>query len=373
MSATTALGHTPAFLITKGGESVNSAFLDRLITLQVDSREGGGDSDTCTIALDDRDYLIALPSFGEDSTTLSIAMGYAESGMYPQGTYQVDDAALSFPPKGMTLRGNSVGMNSDIKAPITASYDGQTLGAIIGSIAQAAGATAIVDPALSGLLIPYLNQSQSSGHLLSVLEDRFNALAKISDGKLSFTQRGTGLNASGQSIGTVTLSPEDLASYDIRLSNRNSYSQVKAGWWDNVNNQSQWLQSTIAGSPNSTVPFTLRRIFPSQVEAQAAADSQMAALNRKQKTGTITLPKGLPSIRGGQSITVTGTRDGVDGTYQVRRAVHVLVKSSGILSTLEVYDDGGDGSDLDGESTDGALDFSGIPASTIPTTGVGHN
>lgn len=368
MSSTTALGFTPAFSIYKGSEDITAKFSDRLISLHIDSREGGGDADTCTIVLDDCGYAIALPSIGEDSVTLSVAMGYAESILYAMGTFQVDAVTLVFPPKGLTLRGNSVAMNSDIKAPIIASFEGKSLGEIVGSIAESAGATPSIDPALSGLPIPFLNQSQSLGHLLTVLEDRFNALAKFSDGYLSFTKRGTGLNASGQTIGTVELSPEDLASYEINLSNRNSYSHVKAQWFDRVTNTTMFATSTVPGSPNSTVPFTLRKPYASQVEAQAAADSQMSALNRKQKTGNITLAKGLPSIRGGQSITVTGTRDGVDGTYQVGRAIHSLTKSVGLMTTLEVYDDGGnDGGDLGGGEGD-AIDLSGVPAIPIPPT-----
>ena len=123
MSQNTTLGFTPQFSITKGREDITSAFVDRLISIRVESREGGGDADTASFTLDDRDWRIALPSIGEGSTTLSISMGYAEGAMHDLGSFQVDEVSLSFPPKGLSLQGNSVSMNSDVKAPLIISHD----------------------------------------------------------------------------------------------------------------------------------------------------------------------------------------------------------------------------------------------------------
>lgn len=372
MSYTTALGFTPAFEILKGADPVSAAMRDRVVSIIVQSYEGGGDADRCTIGLDDRGWSIGLPSIGEDSATLTIEMGYAETVMYSMGTFQVDTLGLSYPPKAMTLQGNSVAFTSNLKAPIIAAYDRKTLGDIVGAIAASAGMAPAIDSDLAAVEVPYLNQHASSGHLLAELERRFDALAKFADGKLSFTKRGTGDAASGQSIGSFTLGPEDLAGVDLTLSNRNSYSVVKAAWFDRTAQQLRWISSTVPGSPGSDVPFLLKRPLPSQAEAQAAADAQMSALNRKAKTGTVTLAKGDPSIRGGQGFAIAGTRDGIDGTgYMIRCATHVLTKDGGIASTLDVYDEAD--ADFSGESTDGKLDLSGLPASTIPTTGVGHN
>lgn len=372
MTYTLTLGHTPTFSIAKGGEDITARFHDRLVGLRVESREGGGEADVCTISLDDRDYRIGMPSIGEESTMLTVAMGYADGAVYDMGSFQVYQIGLVYPPKGLTLKGSSVSMNTAVKSPLIIAHNNKTLGEIISSIAQTAGVTASVDPDLASLQIPFLNQSTSSGHLLAVLESRFNAVAKFGDGHLSFTKRGSGLTVSGQPIGTVNLTPEDLAAYNIILSNRDSYSQVKATWQDRETYMKRTEASTVPGSPGSTVPFLLRRVYPSQVEAQAAANSQMSEFNRKQKTGDIVLAKGDPSIRGGQTITVSGTRDGADGTYIVSQAVHNLAKSGGLSTTLSVYDDGS-GVNFNAEAmSDTDLDFSAIPPTTLPTVGIGR-
>lgn len=372
MSYTTSLGYTPVFSVTKGSDDITATIADRLIALTVESREGEGDADVCRITLDDRGWSLGLPSIGEDSATLQIAMGYEETVMYAMGTFQVDTLNLVFPPKSMTLNGNSVGFDTGIKTLIIAAYEAKTLGEIVSNLAQTAGVTAKVDPDLAGIQIPYPHQSSSSGHLLNELERRFNGLAKFGNAMLSFTKRGTGEAASGTSIGTFVLGPEDFGDINIELSNRDSFSKVRAAYWDKDLHQLQWITSTVAGNSGSDEPFTMKRAFNSQVEAQAAADSKMAELNRKAKQGTIKLAKGDPSIRGGQGFAIAGTRSGIDGSYLIRLASHTLTKDAGILTTLDIYDEG-NGVDLGAEATDGPVDYSGIPASTIPTNGLGHN
>ena len=266
------------------------------------------------------------------------------------------------------MHGNSLGFSTDAKAPIIASYDGQTLGSIVGSIATSAGVSPKVDATLAAIEVQFLNQHASSMHLLQELERRFGGLAKFQDGFLSFTQRGTGDSASGTSIGTFVLGPEDISSGSINPTNRFSYSKVRAGWWDKVNHQLSWVESTTAGSPNSTVPFLDKKSYNSEAEAQAAANSTMSQLNRKSKQGTITLAKGDPSIRGGQGFAIAGCRDGIDGSsYVVRKAIHTLSKETGIVTSLDVYDEGG--SEDFTESTDGNLDYSGVADTLVSISG----
>lgn len=374
MSYTTSLGIAPAFTIFKSGDDITSRINDRLLSIKVESHEGGGDADTVDIMMDDRDWNITSPSIGDGSAVLQISMGYAETVLYDMGTFQVDELHYLWTPKSMLLHGNSLGFTTAAKAPIITAYSGKTLGDIVGAIASAAGVTPAIDAGLAAIAVPYLNQNSSPMHLMQDLERRFGGLAKFADGMLSFTKRGSGLNASGASIGTFTLGPEDFGpnGCDIGVSNRQAYSKVRASWWDKVNHQLQWITSATAGNPGSDVPFLMKHAFNSQAEAQAAAESQMSQLNRKTKKGTIILAKGDPSIRGGQGFSIAGCREGIDGSYLVSLATHTLTKAGGLVTTMDVYDEGGDDDSAD-ESTDGTTDLSGIPASTAPASGIGHN
>ena len=97
----------------------------------------------------------------------------------------------------------------------------------------------------------------------------------------------------------------------------------------------------------------------------------MSQLNRRCKEGTLILAKGHPAIRGGQGFAIQGCREGIDGSYLVRRAVHALTKDAGITSSLDVYDEG-NGVDFADQSTDGTVSFAGIPATVLPSNGIGH-
>lgn len=338
---TTSLGYTPLYRIDRAGIDITSNFEDRAVMIMIESYDGSGNADRCDITLDDRDWKIASPSSDESGTTLDVSMGYKESGLYDQGTFQVTEVHYSGMPKRMRLVGTSVGFESAAKSPLITSYDGKTLGDIVGSIAQAAGVSPSVSSSMASQKIQYLNQHQSAIHLLQELERRYNGLAKFSNGMLSFTERGSGDNASGDSIGTFTLDPEDLAVWDIKESRRTAFSKTRASYWDKTSNSLKWLQNSgVAGAPNASVPFMVKRAFNTQAEAQSAADAQMAALNRGIRTGSLTLTKGDPSIRGGMTFTIENTRDGVDGTWSINHATHTFTKEEGITTSLEFHDQG---------------------------------
>lgn len=376
MGYTTSLGYTPIFNITKGGEEVTSGFIDRLLSIRVESYEGDGQSDTVSISIDDRDWMTAEPSYGEGSITLEVSLGYKEGAVYEMGTFQVDELHHVWPPRAILLQGNSAGLNTNLKAPIISSYEGKSLGEVVNSIAQARGAKAAVDPSLSDIKIPYLNQNCSMGHLLNELERRFNGLAKFSNGHLSFTQRGTGLTVSGAELNVVTLYPEDTTTgCDIRSNSIQAYSKVRASYIDRTNNQQVWVESTTKGSPNSTVPYMVKRPHASEAEALAVANAQMARLNRSTKQGTIVLAKGCPEIRGGSKVILSRFRPGIDDTYVVSCATHVLGKDTGLNTTLTVYtEDGADDATGD-EAPTTAPSFDEMTAgTTVPLGqgGIGH-
>ncbi|WP_237477833.1 phage late control D family protein [Lichenibacterium dinghuense] len=343
MGYTTALGYTPIFRISKGDDDLTPQFKDRVLSIRVNSVQGGGTADSCDIVLDDRGWQLALPNIGEGSATLDISLGYAETQLYPMGSFEIDEVDLSFPPKTMLLHGNSAGMNSNLKSPLITSYANQTLNDIVGKLAFSAGVTPQVDPTIGAIQLEWLHQHSGSGHLLTQLERRFNALAKFSDGMLSFTQRGSGNNVSGLSIGSVTLDAADISDLKMKLTNIGSFGSTKASYWDKDQHKLVWVQAGVAGDPASSVPFTIKRAYNTQAEAQAAADAQQAMLNRKGATGSLTLAKGDPSIRGAQHITITGTRSGIDGEYLVSSATHTLVKDAGLTSAIDFESEDGAG------------------------------
>ena len=136
-------------------------------------------------------------------------MGYAETVMYDMGTFQVDDLYYEWTPKTMrSTRKLTRLFSTDAKSPIITSYDGQTLGSIVGSIAQSAGVITQGrrDPCCA-IQVPFLNQHASSMHLLQELERRFGGLAKFQRSGTCPSRRAEPATVhGGTSIGTFTLS-----------------------------------------------------------------------------------------------------------------------------------------------------------------------
>lgn len=331
----TGLGRTPVFRVDRGDDDITGAFADRLVTIQVVSHAANGKGDTCEIVVDDRDFAILSPSTSQaGATTLKVSLGYAETALYEQGTFQIDEVFYEGLPLSMKLHGNSLGFNTAAKAPAISAFDGMTLGDIVGAIASSAGVSPAVDAGLAAKVIPYLNLHSSHMHLLQELERRVGGMAKFGDGYLSFTPRATGLTASGASFGSLTLGPADFGVWSIAEKNRTAYSKVRVGYWDDAQNQLAWVASQTPPATDSTVPYLVKRAFKSKGEAQDHADATMATLNRGTRQGTLTLAKGDPSIRGGQSFAIGGLRDGVDGAYTVEAATHTYRGDKGIETKL---------------------------------------
>jgi hypothetical protein len=364
MSYTAALGYTPIYVIYKDGDDITGHFNDRVTTIKVESKSSGGEGDTIDITLDDRDWLIASPNNKAGSgDRIDLALGYLETGVYSQGDFEIMETDYLYPPKTMRLIGHSLGFTNASKAPIIAAHAGETLDKIIQGIAQAAGVGAAVDPTLGSRAIAYLNQHSSSMHLLQELERRYNGMAHFGSGKLSFTARGTGDSASGSFIGGVAITGEDIATFQISEKNRTSYSKVRGAYWDADKHEKVWLNSTAAPYTDSTVPFMIKRIFATKDEAQAGVDAKMGALNRGFRTGQLSLAKGDPSIRGGSTLVISATRDGVDGSYMIKTATHTYTKDGGIATMLELIDPG-TGEDFSEQIDDGNLVRPGDPEPT---------
>ena len=76
--------YTPKFEIYKGGENITANFQNRALEIKVELQSGNGSQDTCTITVDDRDWLLALPQVNDG---IEVYLGYEEVGMAFMGTF----------------------------------------------------------------------------------------------------------------------------------------------------------------------------------------------------------------------------------------------------------------------------------------------
>ncbi|GEP02277.1 hypothetical protein [Methylobacterium oxalidis] len=361
--------YTPVYRIDRNGEDITGNFNDRCISLEVRLAAGYGEGDTLTITLDDRDWKISKPTNGE---TLSIYLGYKETGFSYIGTFEINSISYAWAPKTISIHGTSVSFMNAAKAPAVKAYDSKTLGEIVRDIAKSAGVEAAVSPELDSVKIPFRNSFVSPLHLLQELERTFGAVAKFGEGKLSFTPRDTGDTASGQETPLVVLNPSDIASLELRETSRGSHSKVKAAFFDKTENIKKYVESASPFSSDENSPiYTLGPVFNSQVEAQAAATSKMSDLLRGYVDGGIVLSRGDPFIRDQSRVYIQGARDGINGSYIADMVRHSFTTANGLNTSMHIHSNGTGndyGSIANADTATPSTPLPGMPTTT-PRTG----
>lgn len=330
---------TPVFQIYKGGENITANFQNRALDIKVELASGNGAQDTCTITVDDRDWLLALPQVDD---AIEVYLGYEEVGMAFMGTFEIDEVILSFPPKIIQIHGNSEGYNSSFKSPQVKNYSGTTVGEILNKVAGDLGLRAVVDSNIAQKKIEYRNVTVSPMHLIGQLEREFNGVAKIGKGQLAFADKDSGVDASGQEVPLIVLRKEHFADCQVTHKNRSDYTSVSARYRDKDSNKEESVtsKSSTSGifsggnSGSSDKDFPIKFLFPTKEQAQAAADSQMKALDRTLGEGLFTLAQGDPWVRDQNRILVIGTRDGIDGSYVADIVTHQYTKQGGIRTSI---------------------------------------
>ena len=332
-----AIGHSPVFKIMHEGKDITDRFNDRTTQIQIDLTSGNGQSDTCKISVDDRDFRVTSPEVG---AWLEVYLGYAETGLDLTNAFEIATVTYEWPPKSISITGTGIGFQTALKAPAMRAFDNQTLGDIVGEIAKSGGVLPIVSPGLANKVVPFLNQTASPLHLLHELERRFGAVAKFDSGRLTFVERDSFKAADGRDLNIIRLGPEDFARGSVRHEERGRYSGVKASWFDKDKNETVWIEEMASGPIREDgggpelPPFRMGRTFNSREEAVDAARSQVGALRRSMGEVNVVLARGQPWIRDSMRLVIERMRDGINGSYTIDTATHTFTKDVGLSTTL---------------------------------------
>lgn len=342
---------TPAFKIVADGEDVTKAVADRLVSLQI-TDEAGQTSDSLELTIDDRASRVPVPRSG---AWLKVWLGYSTGGKLPvyMGSFAVDDVELSGGLRSMVIKATAAQTAPElVKGQRSQSWHGQTLGQIAQEIAKRNGLQVVIKGSLASTQIKHEDQTNESDQaFLTRLAEKYKATIKPADGKLVLVPRGE-----GQAGATITLTPTDVTSWRANLKNRGAYGQVKTRYLDRT---TQKEKTVSAGADSGGLPaFEDRQLYPSQAEAQKAADSRLQSLRSGEVRVSITMP-GRPELNAEGLITLSGFRPELDGTWNVKRVTHDLSGSGGYTSSVEC---GTQGDENDGWATGkGAND--GLPPS----------
>lgn len=341
-------GFTPLYKIMKGGLDITSHFNDRTTEIQV-ILKNAGDSATCKITVDDRDWRIDTVEVG---VKIEVYLGYKEAGLAQMGVFEVNTVDYVIMPKQIEIMGNSVGFTGAIKAPKIENFQNQKLGYIIRKLAGEKADGIYIDPKLADVELPFLNMNSSPLHMLHELERRFDATGQFINGRYVFVPRDEDAEGGGLDMPVTLIEPWHINKGFVRHTQRSRYDGVRVGWIDRDHikkfvevddpNADREADGTTLGDM-----FLSKQLGRTEEEAKAMAKSQMAQLKRAQGEAHLTLAKGNPWIRDQMRILLRRFRSEINGSYVCDTVTHTYLKEPGI-STEILARPPGDGADYEG-------------------------
>lgn len=305
------MGRKPFFSISADGSPATDAFASRLLSITL-TDQAGGESDSVTIELDDRNGSIELPRKG---AVLAVSVGYLDSELSRKGQFEVEEVGGTFTGKRtMTITGKAAGKPS-LKQSKTRSWDGKTIADMGNQIAGEHGLIAAIDSEIGGIKVRFESQSEESDlHFMARVAKRFDGLFSVKDGKLGIVKRGGGKGATGSSAPSIELTANDIlpgATYTLKP--RNEYGAVKATYTNREAAEREEVEHIVNGDGPT---HTLRQSFENKAEAKAAAKAKGDQLKREEGSVSVSIP-GDPSLIAEGVLNLSDCREGVDGSWSI--------------------------------------------------------
>lgn len=328
------MGLVPAFRILANSADVTGAINDRFLTLSL-TDQAGMESDTLEITLADHDpdEPITMPDTGAE---LEVFLGY-DGKVQRMGLYVVDEVELSGWPGAMTIRAKaapydtSKGGKTDLQTQKSRSWPkGTKLGDLVAKIAKEHGMESAVSESLKGIVLPHFTQTEESDiSFLVRVGRRYDAIAKPAGGKLVLAKAGESKSASGEDLPTINVFAEDVSRFTMTLAKRDSPGTVIA-----YHHQKRTAKRIEVKVGQGEPVRRLRHWYPTEEAAKAGAKAELDKRARGEHKLSLTMP-GDPLLAAESPLVATGFREGVDGDWLVKRAVHTMSKGGGYQCDLE--------------------------------------
>lgn len=303
---------------------------DRLLSVTV-TESTQGSSDSATFTLDDRDYLLEVPTKGK---IITVQMGYKETGLINVGEFTVDQIrhkdgqAASFE---ITARAQKH-RDAPVKVRVVRPWDESTLFTIINKIAGRSGYSAKVDPAVATFFYDHLDQNESDAQFLQRLAVLHDCYVKYENNQLVFWKRDN-------TVGDITVSRGAGGTTGVSLtatsSCRNEYTGVKASWHNRDVAETFYELAGTDGAMCKILP----RTYTNKAQAMAAAASEFSRLCRGTGSIESLTIQGDANIRAGRKLHLTGFRPEYCRIDWVITEVSHNISSVGFQTTLKAEAD----------------------------------
>lgn len=328
----------PAYRITIDGDDVSARIRPRLINLTLTDNRGF-EADTVDLTLDDSDGKLTLPRRG---ASMQVWLGWQGQALVDKGSYTVDEVEHSGAPDQLSIRGKAADLRGTLNQGREQSYHGQTLGAILNTIAMRNQLELAAHQPWADELLDHLDQqNESDAALLSRLAKDYDAIATVKVGKLLFMPAGKGRSAGGKPLPGIVITRQSGDQHRFAIADRSSYSAVVAWWQDNDKAKKEKVEvgepaenDTLKGDDSNIK--TLRHVYASKSSATRAARAEWDRLQRAVAQFSITLAKGRPELFPELPATVVGFKPQIDALPWLLTKVTHNLTDSGYTNQLEL-------------------------------------
>ncbi len=206
------------------------------------------------------------------------------------------------------------------------------LGDILTKLAAKHGLQAKIDPKYMTMSLDHIDQTEESDfHFMTRLAERYDAVGKVSNGVLVFTEQGTARAKDGRPMPAVTIKRKMNDRHHHVRKGRLEYTGVKAFWWDIKKAERQ--EYLVGGSGKIKM---LKGEYPTREEASAAAQGEFNRLKRDASTMELALAKGRPDLCAEQEVTLQGFRPEMNGLWISTQVTHSMSASGGYSTRVQL-------------------------------------
>ncbi|QNH08357.1 phage late control D family protein [Pseudomonas sp. B11D7D] len=341
----------PICRVTVDGRDITADISARLVSINLTDNRGM-EADQLDIQLSDHDGLLAIPPKG---ATIGLWLGWSDTGLVDKGTYKVDELEHSGAPDVLNIRARSADLREGLAKKRERSWHGQTIGAILSTIAQEYGLKPLVQVALAAIGLPHLDQAgESDLNLITRLAGEHDAIASVKAGRLLFLPIGAATTASGLALPHITLTRADGDQHRYLDANRDSYTGAKAYYYE-INSAQR--KEAIAGSGDNLKE--LRHTYADQASALAAARAEWQRLQRGTATLSYVLAKGRPELIPELTYSLTGIKAEIGAIVWLGGNVQHSFTPDAYTTTLELTSQLPDGDEL---ASDAGEQYTGVLA-----------
>lgn len=343
----------PICKLVVDGTDITQAIEKRLDSIRLTDNRGM-EADTLDISLSDHDGALAIPPRG---AKIDLWLGWTTSGLVYKGSYTVDETEHSGAPDVLSIRARSADLRETLKTKREQTWKDATLREILTTIALRSQLDLKIAPSLGDQLIAHLDQAnESDANIISRLAEQFDAVIGVKAGCLICGVTGAGKTSSGLSLPHITLTREDGDGHRFLQADRNSYSGVKAYYYEQ---NSAVKKEAIAGGGENLKE--LRHTYADQQSALRAARSEMARLLRGTATLSYQLALGRPDLIPELTYSLIGVKDEIDAITWLGSSVSHEYSSNGYTTSLELENQLPEMDDIT-ELADLANDYTGVVA-----------